>query len=47
MLRLNTLEIATNLTLAAYKEPVDVLLEPPKLQLYYSKTELSDNIKSK
>jgi len=37
-LRPSALEIATDLTLAAREEPVDVLLEPP---------ELVDDIKSK
>jgi len=41
------LEIATDLTLVARKEPIDVLLKPPELQLYYGETELLDDIKSK
>ena len=46
-LRPSILEIATNLTLAARKEPVDASLEPLELQPYYGETELSDNMKSK
>jgi len=45
--RPSTLEIATNPTLAARKEPIDASLEPPELQPYYGETELLDNIKSK
>jgi len=45
--RPSALEIATDLTLADRKEPIDSTLEPPELQPYYSETELSDNIKSK
>ena len=47
MLRPSALEIATDPTLAAHKEPVDASFKPPELQPYYSKTELSDDIKSK
>ena len=47
MSRLSALKIATDLMLAARKEPVDASLESPELQPYYGKTELSDNIKSK
>ena len=46
-LRPSVLEIATNLTLAARKEPVDASLKPPELQPYYSEIELLDDIKSK
>ena len=45
--RPSALEIATDPTLADHKEPVNSTLKPPELQPYYSKTELSDNIKSK
>jgi len=45
--RPSALEIATNLTLADRKEPVDLTLKPPELQPYYSEIELSDDIKSK
>ena len=47
MLRPSVLEIATDPILAARKEPVNALLKPLELQPYYSKTKLSDNIKSK
>ena len=47
MSRPSTLEIATDPTLAVYKEPVDASLEPLELQLYYSEIELLDDIKSK
>jgi len=46
-LRPSALEIATDPTLAARKEPVDASLKPPELQPYYSETELADDIKSK
>jgi len=45
--RPSALEIATDPTLAARKEPVDASLKPPKLQPYYGETELADDIKSK
>ena len=45
--RPSALEIATNLTLVGREEPIDALLKPPELQLYYGEIELSDNIKSK
>ena len=46
-LRPSALEIATDLTLAGRKEPINVLLKPLKLQPYYGKIELLNNIKSK
>jgi len=46
-LRPSALEIATDLTLVDREEPVDLTLEPPELQPYYSEIELSDDIKSK
>jgi hypothetical protein len=46
-LRPSVLEIATDPTLAARKEPIDASLEPLELQPYYSEIELSDDIKSK
>jgi len=45
--RPSVLEIATDPTLADREEPVDSTLKPLELQPYYSKTELSDDIKSK
>ena len=45
--RPSALKIATDPTLAAYKEPVNASLEPPELQPYYNEIELLDNIKSK
>jgi len=46
-LRPSVLEIATNPALAGREKPIDATLKPPELQLYYGKTELLDNIKSK
>ena len=45
--RPSILEIATNPTLAAHKEPVDASLKLLELQPYYSEIELLDDIKSK
>lgn len=47
VLRPSILEIAINLALVYYEEPVNTLLKLLELQPYYSKTELLDNIKSK
>ena len=46
-LRPSALEIATDPTLVARKEPVDASLELLELQPYYSEIELLDDIKSK
>jgi len=46
-LRPSALKIATDPTLADREEPVYSTLKPPKLQPYYSETELLDDIKSK